>query len=246
MRAKLPLAVARVRRSGRVSVRRHQPVLPAPRRRDRDLFASSRSGSTSCSATPAKSRSAMPRCSASAPTPPACSPFKLGIGFLPALPLAALIAAAFGAILALPALQVTGPYLAMVTLAFGTIVEILINEMTFLTNGPLGISLRQPLFSTGATAATRCRSSTCRSRACRNSNSSMSTRRAAAHDRRDQPAARVALGPRVRGAARQPDRVGLHGRLVYKHKVLAFVSQRRRRRPRRIAVRLFRTIHRPE
>jgi branched-chain amino acid transport system permease protein len=29
----------------------------------------------------------------------------------------------------------------MVTLAFGTIIEILINEMTFLTNGPLGISL---------------------------------------------------------------------------------------------------------
>jgi branched-chain amino acid transport system permease protein len=30
---------------------------------------------------------------------------------------------------------VTGPYLAMVTLAFGTIVQILINEMTFLTEG---------------------------------------------------------------------------------------------------------------
>ena len=71
--------------------------------------------------------------------------FQLGWGFFPALPLAVLITAAFGAVLALPALQVTGPYLAMVTLAFGTIVQILINEMTFLTNGPLGISLRQPL-----------------------------------------------------------------------------------------------------
>ena len=47
-------------------------------------------------------------------------------------------AAIFGAILALPALRVTGPYLAMVTLAFGTIVQILINEMTFLTEGPMG------------------------------------------------------------------------------------------------------------
>jgi branched-chain amino acid transport system permease protein len=72
--------------------------------------------------------------------------FQLGIGFGPALPAGIIIAALFGAILALPALRVTGPYLAMVTLAFGTIVAILINEMTFLTNGPLGISLEKPLF----------------------------------------------------------------------------------------------------
>ena len=55
------------------------------------------------------------------------------------------VAAAFGALLALPALQVTGPYLAMVTLAFGTIVGILINEMDFLTNGPKGITIIKPL-----------------------------------------------------------------------------------------------------
>jgi branched-chain amino acid transport system permease protein len=55
-------------------------------------------------------------------------------------------AALFGAILALPALRVTGPYLAMVTLAFGTIVQILINEMTDLTNGPMGITLTKPEF----------------------------------------------------------------------------------------------------
>ncbi len=72
--------------------------------------------------------------------------FQLGWGFLPALPVGILIAALFGAILALPALRVTGPYLAMVTLAFSTIVQILINEMTFLTNGPMGIALRLPLF----------------------------------------------------------------------------------------------------
>ena len=71
--------------------------------------------------------------------------FQLGIGFFWALPAGIIVAAVFGAVLALPALRVTGPYLAMVTLAFGTIVQILINEMTFLTNGPLGISLRRPL-----------------------------------------------------------------------------------------------------
>jgi len=54
------------------------------------------------------------------------------------------ITALFGAILALPALRVSGPYLAMVTLAFGTIVQILINEMTFLTEGPMGIKLSKP------------------------------------------------------------------------------------------------------
>jgi branched-chain amino acid transport system permease protein len=60
------------------------------------------------------------------------------------LPAAVAMACVFGALLALPALRVTGPYLAMVTLAFGTIVQILINEMDFLTSGPLGISLRKP------------------------------------------------------------------------------------------------------
>ena len=72
--------------------------------------------------------------------------FQLGWGIGPSLIAGPLVAALFGAILAFPALRVTGPYLAMVTLAFGTIVQILINEMTFLTNGPLGISLRQPVY----------------------------------------------------------------------------------------------------
>lgn len=71
---------------------------------------------------------------------------KLGIGMVPALPAGVAVATVFGLLLALPALRVTGPYLAMVTLAFGTIVYTLINEMDFLTNGPLGITLRKPLF----------------------------------------------------------------------------------------------------
>ncbi|RYE35591.1 MAG: branched-chain amino acid ABC transporter ATP-binding protein/permease [Hyphomicrobiales bacterium] len=78
-----------------------------------------------------------------------------GLGFWWALPAGIVITALFGALLALPALKVTGPYLAMVTLAFGTIIVTLINEMTDLgpwfnhlnlTNGPLGIELRTPLF----------------------------------------------------------------------------------------------------
>jgi ABC-type branched-subunit amino acid transport system ATPase component/ABC-type branched-subunit amino acid transport system permease subunit len=62
-----------------------------------------------------------------------------------AMALGTIVAAAFGALLALPALQVTGPYLAMVTLAFGTIIGIMINETDALTNGPKGITLFKPL-----------------------------------------------------------------------------------------------------
>ncbi|MGB7195848.1 MAG: branched-chain amino acid ABC transporter ATP-binding protein/permease [Collimonas pratensis] len=72
--------------------------------------------------------------------------FKLGWPFLIAAPASLAVTALFGAILALPALRVTGPYLAMVTLAFGTIIQILINEMSFLTDGPMGIKLTKPVF----------------------------------------------------------------------------------------------------
>jgi branched-chain amino acid transport system permease protein len=72
--------------------------------------------------------------------------FQLGVPFLLAVPASIVVTALFGLILALPALRVNGPYLAMVTLAFGTIIQILINEMTFLTNGPLGLSVRKPIF----------------------------------------------------------------------------------------------------
>ena len=70
--------------------------------------------------------------------------FKLGAPFLVILPVSIAVTALFGAVLALPALRVSGPYLAMVTLAFGTIIQILINEMSFLTEGPMGIKLTKP------------------------------------------------------------------------------------------------------
>ena len=71
---------------------------------------------------------------------------KLGAPFWVTVPSAIVITAVFGAILALPALRVSGPYLAMVTLAFGTIIQILINEMDFLTDGPMGIKISKPSF----------------------------------------------------------------------------------------------------
>ena len=70
--------------------------------------------------------------------------FKLGAPLWVIIPASIGVTAGFGALLALPALRVTGPYLAMVTLAFGTIISILINEMTWLTEGPLGIKIPKP------------------------------------------------------------------------------------------------------
>ncbi|MCC0037611.1 MAG: high-affinity branched-chain amino acid ABC transporter permease LivM [Brucellaceae bacterium] len=64
----------------------------------------------------------------------------LGLGFWTALPLAGILAAFWGMILGFPVLRLRGDYLAIVTLAFGEIIRIvLLNWYTF-TNGPDGIS----------------------------------------------------------------------------------------------------------
>jgi branched-chain amino acid transport system permease protein len=63
-----------------------------------------------------------------------------GWSFWVCLPLAGLFAAFFGVILGFPVLRLRGDYLAIVTLAFGEIVRVvLLNWYTF-TNGPDGIS----------------------------------------------------------------------------------------------------------
>jgi len=56
-----------------------------------------------------------------------------------ALPVAALLAGATGALLALPAMRVRGPYLAMVTIAFGFVVENIVVEWRGVTGGQNGI-----------------------------------------------------------------------------------------------------------
>ena len=64
---------------------------------------------------------------------------KAGFPFIAAVPLGALAAGLMGALLALPALRVRGPYLAMVTIAFGFIVEHGTSEWSGLTGGQNGI-----------------------------------------------------------------------------------------------------------
>jgi branched-chain amino acid transport system permease protein len=62
-----------------------------------------------------------------------------------ALPLSAVIAAACGVLIALPSLRVKGPYLAMVTLAFGVVVERLVAEWTEVFGGAQGLYGIKPL-----------------------------------------------------------------------------------------------------
>ncbi|MBS8242106.1 high-affinity branched-chain amino acid ABC transporter permease LivM [Marinobacter lipolyticus] len=63
----------------------------------------------------------------------------LGLSFWMALPIGALLAALFGLVLGFPVLRLRGDYLAIVTLGFGEIIRILLNNMTNLTGGPNGI-----------------------------------------------------------------------------------------------------------
>jgi ABC-type branched-subunit amino acid transport system ATPase component/ABC-type branched-subunit amino acid transport system permease subunit len=62
-----------------------------------------------------------------------------GLSVWTALPLSVAVTAAVGAVLALAALRLSGPYLAMVTIAFGIIVEGALVEWVALTGGPGGL-----------------------------------------------------------------------------------------------------------
>jgi branched-chain amino acid transport system permease protein len=67
-----------------------------------------------------------------------------------ALALAAVISGVCGVLIALPSLRVKGPYLAMVTLAFGIVVEKLVGEWTDVFGGAQGIYGIRPLTWKGA------------------------------------------------------------------------------------------------
>lgn len=62
-----------------------------------------------------------------------------GLSFWAALPIGAGFAALFGFLLGFPVLRLRGDYLAIVTLGFGEIIRILLNNWTSLTGGPNGI-----------------------------------------------------------------------------------------------------------
>ena len=63
-----------------------------------------------------------------------------GWGFWTCLPLAGILAAFWGMLLGFPVLRLRGDYLAIVTLAFGEIIRVVLLNWTQLTGGPNGIS----------------------------------------------------------------------------------------------------------
>ena len=63
----------------------------------------------------------------------------LHIPFWLVLPAAPLLAALFGVLLGAPTLRLRGDYLAIVTLGFGEVIRILLNNLDALTNGPRGV-----------------------------------------------------------------------------------------------------------
>lgn len=72
---------------------------------------------------------------------------KVGVSFWLALPLAGILASVFGVILGLPALRVKGHYLALVTIAFGLIVQQLLLNLESITGGTNGlINIPSPHF----------------------------------------------------------------------------------------------------
>ncbi|WP_213978107.1 high-affinity branched-chain amino acid ABC transporter permease LivM, partial [Serratia marcescens] len=68
----------------------------------------------------------------------------LGLGFWAMLPLGALMAALAGALLGFPVLRMHGDYLAIVTLGFGEIIRLVLNNWMSLTGGPNGVSVPAP------------------------------------------------------------------------------------------------------
>ncbi len=74
--------------------------------------------------------------------------FGLHLPFWVILPIGALLACVFGVLLGSPTLKLRGDYLAIVTLGFGEIVRIFMNNLNApinITNGPQGITLIDPV-----------------------------------------------------------------------------------------------------
>jgi len=74
--------------------------------------------------------------------------FGLHLPFWITLPLGFLVAAGFGVLLGAPTLKLRGDYLAIVTLGFGEIIRIFLNNLNApvnITNGPQGVNLVDPL-----------------------------------------------------------------------------------------------------
>ena len=136
-----------------------------PHRDGRRSPRSSASASTCCSASPVRCRSATSASTRSAPTRCAILTTTLRLEFLArAAARRAASRGVVGALLAMPALRVRGPYLAMVTIAFGFVVENASSRWEGLTggqNGIMNIPCRRSLAARWASAASADRDHAC-------------------------------------------------------------------------------------
>ena len=76
------------------------------------------------------------------------SQFGLHLPFWAIIPIGFIVAGIFGVLLGAPTLRLRGDYLAIVTLGFGEIVRIFLNNLDHpinITNGPVGINLIDPI-----------------------------------------------------------------------------------------------------
>ena len=134
--------------------------------------------------------------------------FGLHLPFWVILPIGAAVAALFGVLLGAPTLKLRGDYLAIVTLGFGEIVRIFLNNLSRpvnITNGPQGIARIDP-FSIGSFSFARPRPSPAWSSAARSSTTTCCSLVLLACDRRQPAAAEFAHRPRLGGDPRGRDR----------------------------------------
>ena len=139
--------------------------------------------------------------------------FDLHLPFWIILPIGAAVAALFGVLLGAPTLKLRGDYLAIVTLGFGEIVRIFLNNLSRpvnITNGPQGIARIDP-FSIGGFSFAQPQS-LARPGVQRPDQVLLPAARGAARrDRRQPAAAELAHRPRLGGDPRGRDRGARHG-----------------------------------
>ena len=157
---------------------------------------------------------------------------KLGLGFWSAMPFSILVAAAAGVLIALPSFKLDGPYLAMVTIAFGIIVNSILIEWSRVDWRHAGRA-QHP-----ATDARR---------------HAPRTRKPVPADRggggRDHPVSAqshaLAVGPRFRRRTREPDRRPSSGLEHTRSEDSRLHHQCGARRRRRASLRILPGLHQP-
>jgi hypothetical protein len=144
--------------------------------------------------------------------------FNLHLPFWIILPIGGVVACFFGVILGAPTLKLRGDYLAIVTLGFGEIIRIFLNNLSQpvnITNGPQGVARIDP-FRLGASTSRRRRAS--RAHVHRPDEVLLPAAARADRRHRDQPAAAgLAHRPRVGGDPRGRDRGARDGHQHAQH-----------------------------